>query len=126
MILKLALIGLGGGVGSVLRALVAIGAAKVATPAFPLGTLAVNTLGCFIAGCVAGAFAAGAPMRDEVRAAVVIGLCGGFTTFSAFGIESVGLAAASTRMAALNIVLNLTLSLAAAAAGLWLGRAAAG
>ncbi len=126
MLLKLVLIGVGGGIGSVLRALIAMGAARYLAPTFPFGTLMVNVLGCLVAGVLAGVIAAGAPLREEVRAAVLIGLCGGFTTFSAFGIETVGLASTSTRMAALNVGANVVLSLAAATAGFLIGRAAAG
>lgn len=83
---------LGGGVGSVLRYLVSLGAVrleqKLQLGGFPLGTFLVNIVGCFAIGFVMTAFAKDV-LKDEHRLLLAVGLLGGFTTFSSFAWESV-------------------------------------
>jgi CrcB protein len=84
---------------------------------FPVGTLAVNVLGCLLLGAVAGS--ADAP--DWAVLLLGTGFCGGFTTFSTFSVEAVDLAAAGRwggiGRAAGYVALSLALGLGAAAAG---------
>ncbi len=88
MLKNLFLVGLGGGIGSMLR----YGATLLISPRyFPYATLAVNITGSFIIGVV---FAMS--IKDEVflnnwKLFLATGFCGGFTTFSAFSIENLGL-----------------------------------
>ena len=78
----------GGGLGSVLRyGLSQIVQTRVSTQ-FPFGTLAVNILGCFFIG-VLYAFAIRGGLSANSRLFLATGLCGGFTTFSAFSNETV-------------------------------------
>jgi len=89
--MKIAFIAVGGGVGAVLRYGLAgwaqgLAAASLAT--FPIGTLAVNLLGCLLIGCGAAAFAEPGIVREEYRLLLLVGLLGGFTTFSTFGLET--------------------------------------
>jgi len=94
--MKLLLIAIGGGVGSVLRYLVAIGAhnytAKATTRffghVFPVGTLAVNVIGCLVIGVLTALFNRNVMPHDHYRLALTVGLLGGFTTFSAFGLDT--------------------------------------
>jgi CrcB protein len=86
----LLLIAIGGGVGSVARYLIGGAVQRSSHSGFPVGTLAVNVLGCIAAGVLFRAFA-GHPQQQELRAALVVGFCGGFTTFSTFSLETVGL-----------------------------------
>ena len=58
---------------------------------FPFGTLAVNLLGCFVIGFLFYAFAGVFLSRPTARDAIFIGLLGGFTTFSSFGIQTFAL-----------------------------------
>lgn len=59
---------------------------------FPVATLAVNVLGCCIIGVLAGLLASGRlPMRNHLREFVFVGVLGGFTTFSTFGLDTVTL-----------------------------------
>ena len=60
-------------------------------PAFPIGTLAVNVLGCFIIGVFAGITRpdGGVLVHPVIRQAVIIGFLGGFTTFSSFGLQTI-------------------------------------
>jgi CrcB protein len=83
------LIALGGAVGSVFRYLTA-DAVQRTTHVFPLGTLVVNVVGSLIVGILTG-FLMNMQAHPMIRPALVVGFCGGFTTFSAFSMETVGL-----------------------------------
>jgi CrcB protein len=114
------LVGAGGMVGAVMRYLVGRGV-FVATGAtwFPYGTLAVNVTGCFLIGFLAGFAEARQTLSPETRAFLLVGILGGFTTFSAFGLETVSLVRQGEVAAGLgNIALQLILGLAAVWVGL--------
>ncbi len=95
MPLKLLLIALGGAVGAVLRYLlgVAIGPHDIAAARFPTATAIINIVGCLAIGFLATAIRPGGlwEMREEYRLGLVIGVLGGFTTFSTFGRETFAL-----------------------------------
>ena len=85
---KLLLIALGGAVGTLARYGTSVLAAGVGErTSFPVGTLTVNLLGCFAIGYLGGAFDR-TGVREEYRLMVIVGLLGGFTTFSSFGWET--------------------------------------
>ena len=86
----LILVALGGAAGSVARYLIGGAIQRASHSGFPFGTLAVNVVGCVAVGLLFRAFA-GHPHQQELRAALIVGLLGGFTTFSAFSLEAVGL-----------------------------------
>jgi CrcB protein len=86
--LKWVLIAIAGGAGSVLRYAVQMAIARVVSQPFPVGTLLVNVVGCFAIGALAGHFSANTAVREEYRLALTVGLLGGFTTFSSFGLET--------------------------------------
>jgi CrcB protein len=117
---RILLIGLGGGAGAILRYALATAVQGAAGGAFPLGTLAVNVLGCLGIGLLEGLAEARAFGNPEARALLAVGFLGGFTTFSAFANETV-LAAkdGSAAVAAANVLGSVALCLAAA----WAGRA---
>ena len=83
-------IALGGAAGSVARYLLGRAVQRVTHVGFPVGTLVVNVIGCVVIGVLARQF-----LNDETRpvlqASLMVGLCGGFTTFSAFSLETLGL-----------------------------------
>ncbi|MBW4721724.1 fluoride efflux transporter CrcB [Saccharothrix obliqua] len=82
----------------------------------PWGTFAVNVVGSFLLGCVAGS----APVAEAL---VGTGFCGGLTTYSTFSLETVRLLeAGALRQALANAVLNLVAGVGAAAAGYLLTR----
>lgn len=115
-----ALVGLGGALGSIGRWLVGV---ALASAAFPYGTLTVNVTGAFVAGGLIG-LADHRGLATPARMALVTGFCGGYTTFSAFAVETMRLAEQQgVGVAALNVGANLVIGLAAAAAGIALGRA---
>lgn len=114
---KLALIFLFSGVGGVLRFGVSEFVHMLWRGSFPLGTLLVNVSGCFAIGFLVVTM--GGPLvRDDHRAAILIGLLGGYTTFSAFGRESLALMHEGRIGAAL---LNVLLSNLLGLAGVWIG-----
>ena len=86
------LVAAGGAVGSMAR--YGIGAwvlARTETWAFPLGTFLVNVFGCLIAGVLIGVAEYRNFLTPELRLLIFTGFLGGFTTFSAFGVETVAL-----------------------------------
>ncbi|MFQ5424395.1 MAG: fluoride efflux transporter CrcB [Phycisphaerae bacterium] len=115
---KIMMIGAGGGAGAVLRYLVSGWGQRLGGGVFPVGTLTVNVVGCLLIGFLAAAFAGPHLIRDEVRLALMVGLLGGFTTFSSFGYETMALVNdGQWRYALLNVTLNNGLGLLAAWAG---------
>lgn len=91
MIRTLILVGLGGGIGSVFRYLTTFYVTKYFQAAFPWGTLIVNILGSLIIGLLLGLFARGGLPHPDFKFLFVAGFCGGYTTFSAFSLESITL-----------------------------------
>lgn len=81
------LVGVGGFAGSVARYGLSASAQRLAI-AWPLGTLAANVLGCLVIGVVMGLSARGETISPEVRVAVAVGFCGGFTTMSSMIYET--------------------------------------
>ena len=79
---------IGAGVGGALRHGVNIGAAKLFGYGFPLGTMIVNIVGSFAMGLLAGYFAFRPGIGQHVRLFLTTGILGGFTTFSAFSLDT--------------------------------------
>jgi CrcB protein len=86
------LVGAGGFIGSILRYLSSLGAQRVLSESFlPYGTFAVNMLGCFVIGLLAGLADSRHLLSPEVRLVLMVGLLGGFTTYSTFGYDSLAI-----------------------------------
>lgn len=114
-------VGFGGFLGSVGRYLVA-GWVHRAIPfaTFPVGTLVVNVTGCLAIGLVAGLVEARQLFGPDLRVFLMVGVLGGFTTFSSFAYETLALSRdAEMGRALANVVAQAVLGLAAA----WLGYA---
>ena len=88
---NLILVGVGGFLGSVSRYLVTVLLARQFTSSFPLGTLTVNVVGCFLIGILFALSEKGNLLTPEWRIFLTTGFCGGFTTFSTFSYESIRL-----------------------------------
>ncbi len=113
------LVGAGGFVGAALRYLVGSGVYNLSGHAsFPYGTLAVNIVGCFLIGLLAGFAETRQLLGEGTRAFIIIGLLGGFTTFSAFGYETVALVRDGLLAAA---VANVGLQVALGLVAVWIG-----
>lgn len=110
---------LGGAIGSLARYLLSALAAPI-SGTLPWGTILINIGGSFIIGffgtltLASGRF----PVSDNLRLLVMVGICGGFTTFSSFSLQTLDLmrGGAMTR-AALNVTLSVVLCVAAVAIG---------
>jgi CrcB protein len=116
---KLAYIAIGGGAGAVLRYLLSGWGQRLTAPStFPFGTLLVNLLGCLAIGAAVAYFAGPHRVREELRLALLIGVLGGFTTFSSYAFETFSLLEDGQRLhAATNLVLSNVLGLFAVWAG---------
>jgi CrcB protein len=113
------LIFLGAGLGGVFRYLMSPAVQRLCNGwIFPLGTLSVNVLGCFIIGFLAYLSESRGTLQGDTRLFLFIGVLGGFTTFSSFGYETMQLLREGENLLALaNILLQVVVGLAA----VWLG-----
>jgi CrcB protein len=114
------LVALGGAIGSVARAWLGVTAVRLVGSTFPWGTMLINVVGSAVIGIVAAS--ALSPTRtlltQEVRIFVMVGFCGGFTTFSSFSLQTFELLREGRPAAALaNVALSVALCVAATAAG---------
>jgi CrcB protein len=91
MIKNILLVGLGGGLGSILRYLCQKWVSHFYPHPFPWGTFAVNIAGCFLIGLFWGITFKSFATNESWKLFLMTGICGGFTTFSAFTLESTGL-----------------------------------
>ena len=81
-------IAVGGAIGSVLRYLFNIEVTRQLGSHFPWGILCVNILGCFVMGAIAESLALRFSVPQEMRSFLMTGILGGFTTFSAFALDT--------------------------------------
>ena len=116
-------IALGGGIGSVLRYMVYTRIDQIHEYSFPLGILITNVIGSFLMGLMAWMLTSNVSISDEHRAAILVGLLGGFTTFSTFSHDTLQHFIQGEYLAVLlNIVLSVVLCIIAAGAGLLLAK----
>jgi CrcB protein len=119
-------IALGGAAGSLLRYSLGGAVQRVSAGGFPIGTLFVNVSGCFIIGVLVRQFM-NMQLSPELRALLIVGFCGGFTTFSTFSAETVGLVEGGEYSRAVSyVLLSLGLCLTATLAGMTTMRMIAG
>jgi CrcB protein len=91
MIKHILLVGLGGGIGSIARYLCQRWVSASYVHSFPWGTFGVNIVGCFLIGIFWGLSFKSFDNNENWKLFLMTGLCGGFTTFSAFTVEGIGL-----------------------------------
>lgn len=91
MIKNFLLIGFGGGLGSIARYLCQKWFGESYAHPFPWGTFVVNIVGCFLIGIIYAAAEKTIFFTPQIRLLLITGLCGGFTTFSAFAFENMSL-----------------------------------
>ena len=120
------LIAVGGAAGSVLRYALGGAVQRMSAGGFPIGTMFVNVSGCFLIGILLREFLNMQP-SPELRAFLVVGFCGGFTTFSTFSAETVGLIEGGEYGRAMAyVILTVVLCLGATYAGMAAMRMVAG
>jgi CrcB protein len=117
-------IAFGGAVGSLARFGLSEALARAWGPAFPWGTLIVNVSGCLLIGAAAGGSWNDVRLIESpfVRQFVMVGICGGYTTFSAFSLQTVGMLQAGDAVRAATYV---TASVFTCLLATWAGYAAA-
>ncbi len=124
--LKILIVGAGGFAGAISRYLLCSGVKRLYDGSFPLGTLAVNVLGCLAIGIVMALVEDRQALSENARLLIVTGLLGAFTTFSTFGNETIDLFRdGKAPLAALYVLGSLLLGGAAVLLGRLLTRAIA-
>ena len=116
--MRILLVLVGGGLGSVVRYLVSVALTERLGNGFPGGTVAVNLIGSFLIGLVATLADERGALSAQTRLFLVAGVLGGFTTFSAFSLETLRLLEGGHPGRA---VLNVLGSVLPALAAVWLG-----
>ncbi|MEO6253877.1 MAG: fluoride efflux transporter CrcB [Ferruginibacter sp.] len=115
MIKNLLVVGLGGGIGSMLRYAAGL---LISSKYFPYATLAVNIIGSFIIGIVFAMSIKEEGLSAPWKLFLATGICGGFTTFSAFSLENMELLQnGKAGMAIIYIMLSILLGIIAAFLG---------
>jgi CrcB protein len=113
-------IALGGALGSMARYATGIYVGRWLGTAFPWGTLLINIVGSFLIGTFAESFALRWDASPSMRVFLVVGICGGYTTFSTFSLDMVTLLnRGETLLAATYIVASVGLGVAALYGGLY-------
>jgi fluoride exporter len=120
------IVAFGSAIGGALRALVVSLTAARITASFPLGVLLVNVIGSFVFGVAIRYGVQTGTMSDATRMLITTGLCGGFTTFSAFSMDIVdGLEQGRTTMVTTYVMASVILGVCAMLYGISVGRALA-
>jgi len=112
------LIAAGGALGSVARYLFSTALLRVSGTLFPIGTFGVNLVGCVLFGMIAGAAEQRVQIEPELRLFLLVGVLGGFTTFSSYAFESFSLLRDGQFLAASA---NIVGQVVAGLVGLWAG-----
>jgi len=116
--MKLLSIAIGGALGSVARYLLSSALLRATGSLFPIGTFGVNFVGCVLFGAIAGAAEQRVQLAPDLRMFLLVGVLGGFTTFSSYAFESFSLLRDGQFAAA---AINIVGQMAAGLVGLWAG-----
>lgn len=121
MIKTIILVGLGGAIGSILRYLSGWFASKYFQGSFPISTLIINILGSLLIGVFIGVLAKYYPENHPLKFLLIIGFCGGFTTFSSFAVENYNLLQNGNQFSAyIYIIVSVILTITAVGIGNYL------
>ena len=123
MIKTLLLIGLGGAFGSIFRYLTHWITSKYFQSSFPLSTFLVNVLGSLLIGLFIGYLSKYFPENHPLNFLLIVGFCGGFTTFSSFALENYNLFQNNLQITAyLYILTSIILTISAVGLGSYLSK----
>ena len=112
------IIAFGGGLGSILRYCTSVLVSKYWSSNFPLATFIVNSIGCLLIGFIIGLLEKNQLSDSRLKWFLVTGICGGLTTFSAFGMENYNLFQNNNSLLAfVYIAMSIVIGLLA----IWLG-----
>ncbi len=111
-------IGAGGALGAVLRYLVVLASSRVFGAGFPYGTMTVNIVGSIVMGMIVAHAMHHESLSGEMRALIITGFLGGFTTFSAFSLDVVSLFERGDNLAVIGYIMG---SIILSVVGLMLG-----
>ena len=117
-------VGVGGALGSIARHGANVAAARLMGQPVPYATAAVNIIGCFAIGVLAGLVASGTlRLSETARAFMFVGILGGFTTFSSLGLDTLTLVRGGAATTALvNVMVQMSLGLGSVFVGYALAR----
>lgn len=116
-------VALGGAIGSVLRFLTTLLVSRFWSNHFPLATFIINVAGCFLVGLLFGFLAKNNLTETNLKWFLITGFCGGFTTFSAFGMENYNLLQSNNSLVAFSyIALSILLGIFAVWFGLFVSK----
>ena len=116
-LITLAWIAVGGALGSTMRFALSTAVLRMSGSLFPFGTFVVNLVGCVAFGAIVGAAEHRVVLAPDARAFLLVGIMGGFTTFSSYAYESLALLQ-DGQLAAASV--NIVGQVVAGLAGLWL------
>lgn len=117
-------VAIGGAIGSVLRYLIQTHSLQWFGTSFPYGTLLVNVVGSLLIGFLSFILLERVTVSEELRFAILVGVLGGFTTFSTFSLETLNLIQQGNIVSAAgNVLISVGLCLFACFLGLSLARA---
>ncbi|WP_337177094.1 fluoride efflux transporter CrcB [Paludisphaera sp.] len=124
---KVAILAIGGALGVNARYWQSVWMARWTGPDFPWATFAINVAGSFLIGMASTVLARGFGANEPARLAIVVGFLGGYTTFSSYTLEALGLVERDRYLTAtLYLAGSVVVGVAACAAGLAVGRLLAG
>ncbi|CAM3609152.1 fluoride efflux transporter CrcB [Flavobacterium gelidilacus] len=123
MLKNLFLVAIGGASGSVLRYLVHWIVSKKSISNFPYQTFIVNIIGCLFIGILVGYLAKNNSQNETLKLLLITGFCGGFTTFSAFGLENINMIQNQNyQLAFIYTSLSLILGVLAVSLGIFISK----
>ena len=123
MLKNLFLVAIGGASGSVLRYFVHWIVSKKSISNFPYQTFIVNIIGCLLIGILVGYLAKNSSQNETLKLLLITGFCGGFTTFSAFGLENINMIQNQNyQLAFIYTSLSLVLGVLAVSLGIFISK----